>query len=98
VDQIQGGIRKQPAVLKFSGMSISALRCAILRGDFPAPVKLGPRAVGWRESDLQRWLANLEPTSVLQPASPEPANGGQLPQPEGQLQGSPLSESEGQQQ
>lgn len=60
MDSIQGGIRKQPAVLEFSGMSVSALRCAIKRGDFPAPVKIGPRAVGWREGDLQRWLAGLE--------------------------------------
>jgi prophage regulatory protein len=30
------------------------------RGDFPRPVRLGKRAVGWRESDLQDWLASRE--------------------------------------
>jgi len=26
------------------------------RGEFPAPVKLGARAVGWRRSDIEAWL------------------------------------------
>lgn len=61
MEQIQDRIFKQPAVLGITSMSASALRCAVLRGEFPTPVKIGPRAVGWRESDIKRWLANLEP-------------------------------------
>lgn len=25
-------------------------------GKFPAPIQLGPRAIGWRESDIDAWL------------------------------------------
>ena len=28
----------------------------IAEGSFPKPVKLGKRAVGWREADLRAWL------------------------------------------
>ena len=27
----------------------------IARGDFPAPMKLGPRAVGWFEETIRVW-------------------------------------------
>ena len=30
------------------------------RGEFPAPVQLGPRAVGWREADVVEWLESRE--------------------------------------
>ena len=29
----------------------------IAAGTFPKPVKLGARAVAWRESDIEAWLA-----------------------------------------
>ena len=28
--------------------------------DFPRPITLGKRAVGWRESDLQNWLSSRQ--------------------------------------
>jgi prophage regulatory protein len=30
-------------------------------GVFPAPVRLGPKAVGWRVEDVRAWLASREP-------------------------------------
>ena len=30
---------------------------------FPKRVKLGPRAVGWRLSDIQDWIKNRQPVS-----------------------------------
>jgi prophage regulatory protein len=27
------------------------------KGEFPRPVKLGPRSVAWLESDIDAWLA-----------------------------------------
>ena len=27
-------------------------------GSFPAPVQLGPNSIGWRESDINVWLAS----------------------------------------
>jgi prophage regulatory protein len=29
-------------------------------GRFPRPVKLGPRSIGWRESDINDWLNSRE--------------------------------------
>ena len=32
------------------------------QGEFPNAVKLGPRAVGWRESEIVGWIASREPS------------------------------------
>ena len=32
-------------------------------GEFPRPIKITTRAVGWRESDLATWIASREPTA-----------------------------------
>ena len=32
-------------------------------GEFPKPIKLGRRAVGWREQDIKDWLEQLEEKS-----------------------------------
>lgn len=32
----------------------------IRKGSFPRPLKLGPRAVGWRREDIERWLNERE--------------------------------------
>jgi prophage regulatory protein len=42
-----------PGVLNLSRSCIYALR---QRGEFPAPIRLGAKAVGWPESLLQQWL------------------------------------------
>ena len=34
----------------------------ISRGDFPAPVRIGPRSSRWRESDIDAWLQALPTT------------------------------------
>lgn len=34
------------------------------RGEFPRPVKLGARAVAWRESDILEWLESREPSTA----------------------------------
>ena len=43
------------------------IRCAIARttiyrlmrcGQFPEPIKIGPRAVRWPESEIDKWLAS----------------------------------------
>jgi prophage regulatory protein len=38
------------------GLSRSAIYASMDRGDFPRPIQLGRRAVGWRSTDLDRWL------------------------------------------
>ena len=53
---------KHPAILRRrevesrTGLSRSTIYLAMSRGNFPKPVKLGERAVGWLESDIDDWL------------------------------------------
>ena len=53
-------IFRRPAVQDMTGLSRSTLYAMIAEGRFPAPVKLSMRAVGWREADLNEWLASRE--------------------------------------
>lgn len=53
-------ILRKPRVLAAISMGNTWLYEAIKRGDFPAPVKLGVRAVGWRRADVEAWLASRE--------------------------------------
>ena len=40
------------------GISRSAIYRLMRAGEFPAPQRVGLRAVRWRESDLEAWLAS----------------------------------------
>jgi prophage regulatory protein len=53
-------IYRRPELLKLTGLSTSTIYDMMARGDFPRPVRLGKRAVGWRESDLITWLESRE--------------------------------------
>ena len=46
------------------GLPKSSLHNMARTGRFPAPVKLGARAVAWREEDVQAWMDNLETKEV----------------------------------
>lgn len=39
------------------GLSRSTIYSLMRRGQFPSPVRLSARAVAWRRSDLDDWLA-----------------------------------------
>lgn len=49
-------IFRRPDVETMTGLSRSTLYAMMAEGTFPKPVKLGKRAVGWREADLSNWL------------------------------------------
>jgi prophage regulatory protein len=49
-------ILRLPQLLGWLNMSRSWLYSEIASGRFPAPLKLGARAIGWRHSDVQAWL------------------------------------------
>jgi prophage regulatory protein len=53
-------ICRRPDVEKMVGLSRSTIYAMIAEGNFPRPVKLGKRAVGWREGDLTAWLDSRE--------------------------------------
>ena len=48
-------LARLPVVLKMTGLGRSTIYRWIADGSFPPPVRLGPRAVAWRWSDLERW-------------------------------------------
>jgi len=46
------------------GLSRSTLYSMMAEGEFPKPIHLGKRAVGWRESDIAEWLAQRKPSAA----------------------------------
>lgn len=50
-------ILRRKAVEARCGLSRSTLYDYIRAGRFPAPVRVGSRAVGWVESEIDSWLA-----------------------------------------
>ena len=49
-------ILRLPVVKKRTGLSRSTIYLRISNNEFPAPISLGGRAVGWLESDINEWL------------------------------------------
>ncbi|WP_425311180.1 helix-turn-helix transcriptional regulator [Leptospirillum ferriphilum] len=43
-------------LLKLSGLSKSTIYARIKEGDFPKPIRLGPRSIGWFQHDIESWL------------------------------------------
>ena len=56
-------IHREPAFLRRkqvesrTGLSLSTIYQYVKDGVFPKHVPLGPRAVGWLESDVSEWIA-----------------------------------------
>lgn len=50
-------ILRRPEVENIVGLSTSTLYTMMAEGEFPKPVKLGKRAVGWRHSIIENWIA-----------------------------------------
>ena len=50
-------ILRFPEVKARTGLSRSTLYLKIAEGAFPRQVSLGPRAVGWVESEIEEWLS-----------------------------------------
>ncbi len=49
-------IFRRPDVERITGLSRSCLYSMMAEGTFPKPIKLGKRAVGWRQADIAAWL------------------------------------------
>ena len=47
-----------PDVVQATGLGRSTIYAKVAAGDFPAPVKLGTRAIAWPEAVVAEWLAN----------------------------------------
>jgi prophage regulatory protein len=50
------GFAKLPAVMSATGLSRSTIYARVKASEFPAPVKLGARAVAWDVQAIRRWI------------------------------------------
>ena len=51
---------RRTAVQHITGLSRSAIYDLMQKGQFPRPVRLTAKAVGWPESTIAEWLASRE--------------------------------------
>jgi prophage regulatory protein len=57
-------IQQVPAILRRkqvearTGLRRSTIYSKVASGDFPRPVRLGARAVGWVEAEISQWLTS----------------------------------------
>jgi prophage regulatory protein len=51
-------IIRMPQLIEKTRISRAHIYALLSRGEFPRPIRLGRRAVGWREDDIEAWLAS----------------------------------------
>ena len=51
-----GGVLRSDEVEARTGLARSTIDVHVAGGTFPRPVRLGSRALGWFESDVDRWI------------------------------------------
>ena len=68
--EIASRILRLRSVLDRTGLSRSTLYRKIERGTFPMQVRISERCIGWRESDVDRWLSN--PTGYSRTSDRDP--------------------------
>jgi prophage regulatory protein len=64
-------IVRLPRVQQLSGLGRSTIYRLMSMHMFPSAVRLGPRAVGWRLSDIAAWSASRPGLASPDPAAPE---------------------------
>ena len=47
---------RRPVVEHLTGLSRSSIYAMIANNEFPAQIKIGIRAVGWRQSEIEAWI------------------------------------------
>ena len=53
-------ILRRPDLETKLGLSRSTIYALMSKGQFPRPIKLGCRAVGWRSNDIEKWLSEMQ--------------------------------------
>ncbi|UWQ22401.1 AlpA family transcriptional regulator [Jannaschia sp. W003] len=61
-------IHRRAELEQMLGISRSTIYAWLKAGRFPPPLRLGERAVGWRASDIEAWLAERAPAGATGPA------------------------------
>jgi len=52
-------ILRFPEVVHITGLSRSSIYIYMKEGVFPKPIKIGKRAIGWLEEDIEKYLHAL---------------------------------------
>lgn len=50
-------ILRLPRVKEITGLSRTAIYDKLSRSEFPRPISLGSRSIGWLESEVNDWIA-----------------------------------------
>ena len=58
---------KLPQVEKIVGFKHSTIYKQVSAGLFPAPLRIGGRAVRWRSGDIQKWIDSLSTSGEARP-------------------------------
>lgn len=59
MDTVEPALLRLSAVAQLVGLSERYIRTAVAVGTFPRPVKIGARAIAWRRSEIETWIAAL---------------------------------------
>ena len=57
-------ILKLPQVIECTALSRSSIYAYIKTKHFPAPIRLGVRAVGWEAESINQWLSDRKNVSL----------------------------------
>lgn len=58
-------ILKLPTVISRTGLGRSTIYAKVARHEFPSPIQLSERSVGWLESDVETWIEQRVSESQL---------------------------------
>lgn len=57
---MENRIYRLPQVIELTGLSRSYIYLAIGKNEFPKPIKLGRRAIGWPQKSIDDWKKKIE--------------------------------------
>jgi prophage regulatory protein len=81
-------ILRLPEVKQRTGNCRTGIYDAVKAGTFPAPVAIGPRAVGWLDSDIDAWITSRPraggPAVQMIASVDSPTTGAEASKPSGQ--------------
>ncbi|MDH0302078.1 MULTISPECIES: AlpA family transcriptional regulator [unclassified Pseudomonas] len=49
-------------VIRITGTGCNTVYARIKEGTLPKQVKIGPKSVAWRQSEINQWMASLNPS------------------------------------
>ena len=59
-------ILRLPTVMAHTGLGRSSVYAKIAKGEFPKPISLGPRAIGWDSDEVGAWIESRIQASRLE--------------------------------